>query len=69
MVGKAVVDALLDGDPSRVAEYSTRFTGVVFPGETLRSRIWRDGDQLVLATSVVERDDAPALGDTTLTVR
>ncbi|KAF2780431.1 dehydrogenase, partial [Streptomyces sp. OM5714] len=38
---KAVVDTLLDGDVTRVREYRTRFAGVVYPGETLRVRMWR----------------------------
>lgn len=68
VVGKAVVDAMLDGDPDRVAAYSGRFAGVVFPGETLRTRVWCDDDRLLLSTSVVERDDAPAFTDAILTV-
>src|SRR5690606_20315917 len=38
---KAVVDTLLDGDVTRVRAYATRFAGVVYPGETLRIRMWR----------------------------
>ncbi|HZN73455.1 MAG TPA: MaoC/PaaZ C-terminal domain-containing protein [Micromonosporaceae bacterium] len=68
VVAKAVVDAMLDGDPSRLTSYSARFAGVVFPGETLRVRVWREDEQIVLTATVVERDDAPALGDTTITV-
>ncbi|TWP54134.1 3-alpha,7-alpha,12-alpha-trihydroxy-5-beta-cholest-24-enoyl-CoA hydratase [Lentzea tibetensis] len=67
VVCKAVVDALLDGDTARVTNYSARFTGVVFPGETLRTRVWREGGRLVLVTTAVERDDAPVLSDAVLT--
>jgi acyl dehydratase len=66
---KAVVDALLGGDVTRVASYSARFAGVVYPGETLRTRVWRADDRLILTASVVERDDAPALADAVLTLR
>ncbi|MCW1093705.1 MaoC/PaaZ C-terminal domain-containing protein [Streptomyces sp. RS2] len=38
---KTVVDTLLDGDVTRVRAYRTRFAGVVYPGETLRVRMWR----------------------------
>jgi acyl dehydratase len=69
MVCKAVVDAVLDGDASRVVDYVTRFAGVVYPGETLRTRVWHEGDHLVLTTTVVERDGAPALADARLTIR
>ncbi|MGX1544749.1 MaoC/PaaZ C-terminal domain-containing protein [Streptomyces adustus] len=62
---KAVVDTLLGGDVTRVHGYDTRFAGIVYPGETLRIRMWgpRDGEVRV-AVSSVDRDDAPALADT-----
>ncbi|MER6914287.1 MaoC/PaaZ C-terminal domain-containing protein [Streptomyces sp. NPDC000594] len=61
---KAVVDTLLGGEAVRVRSYRTRFTGVVFPGETLRIRMWA-GDGAVRVTAVaVERDEAPVLSDT-----
>jgi acyl dehydratase len=68
VVCKAVIDSMLDGDPTRVAGYSARFAGVVFPGETLRVRIWREDDRLVVTASVVERDDTPALSDAVVKV-
>ncbi|MEU1190130.1 MaoC/PaaZ C-terminal domain-containing protein [Streptomyces sp. NPDC005859] len=61
---KAVVDTLLDGDVSRVRGYATRFAGVVFPGETLRIRMWRGEGTVRVAVSAVQRDDAPVLADT-----
>jgi acyl dehydratase len=66
MVCKAVIDGLLDGDAARVDRFSARFTGVVFPGETLRTQVWSVDERLVLATSVVERD-APVLADAVCT--
>ncbi|MGH3716082.1 MAG: MaoC/PaaZ C-terminal domain-containing protein [Micromonosporaceae bacterium] len=68
MVCKAVVDGVLDGDVAAVAGFRVRFAGVVIPGETLRTRVWREDGQLLLTTGVVERDDAPALADGVLTV-
>ncbi|MBT2429835.1 MaoC family dehydratase N-terminal domain-containing protein [Streptomyces sp. ISL-112] len=65
MTLKAVADTLLDGDVSRIAAYRTRFAGVVFPGETLRIRMWAAGDGHVQVTvTAAERDDAPVLADT-----
>ncbi|MGW0596848.1 MaoC/PaaZ C-terminal domain-containing protein [Streptomyces sp. NPDC002776] len=61
---KAVVDTLLGGEADRVRTYATRFAGVVYPGETLRIRMWDRGDTVRVAVGVVERDDAPALTDT-----
>jgi acyl dehydratase len=65
MTLKAVVDTLLGGDVTRVRSYAARFAGVVFPGETLRIRMWPDDDGRVQVTvTAVERDDAPVLADT-----
>ncbi|MFF3497792.1 MaoC/PaaZ C-terminal domain-containing protein [Streptomyces sp. NPDC003247] len=64
---KAVVDTLLDGDVTRVRSYATRFAGVVYPGETLRVRLWRRAGTVRAAVSAVERDDAPVLTDTLVT--
>ncbi|MEU6085750.1 MaoC/PaaZ C-terminal domain-containing protein [Streptomyces sp. NPDC047085] len=61
---KAVVDTLLGGDVSRVRSYTTRFAGVVYPGETLRIRMWREEGSVRVAVSAVEREDAPVLADT-----
>ncbi|MCT2586365.1 MaoC/PaaZ C-terminal domain-containing protein [Actinophytocola gossypii] len=67
VVCRSVVDGLLDGDPGRVSHVATRFAGVVYPGETLRIRVWADGDRFVATASAVERDDAPVLTDTVVT--
>lgn len=48
IVGKAVVDHALEAAPGSVASFKARFSGVVFPGETLVTRIWDEGDHLVV---------------------
>ncbi|MER7175966.1 MaoC/PaaZ C-terminal domain-containing protein [Streptomyces mesophilus] len=64
MTLKAVVDSVLDGDVTRVRSYTTRFAGVVFPGETLRIRIWQLDGKVQVSVTAAERDDAPVLADT-----
>lgn len=65
MTLKAVVDTALGGDVSRVKGYSTRFAGIVFPGETLRVRMWQQSaDRIQVTVTAVERDEAPVLADT-----
>ncbi|GAB2841355.1 MaoC/PaaZ C-terminal domain-containing protein [Streptomyces deserti] len=64
MTLKAVVDTLLGGDVTRVRSYATRFAGVVYPGETLRIRMWRRAGEVRVAVSAVERGDTPVLVDT-----
>ncbi|GIE94333.1 MaoC/PaaZ C-terminal domain-containing protein [Paractinoplanes rishiriensis] len=63
IVGKTAIDVALRGDVARVVAYSCRFSGVVFPGETLRTRIWQEDGHLVLTATVADRDDAPAIAD------
>ncbi|MFB7528673.1 MaoC/PaaZ C-terminal domain-containing protein [Streptomyces sp. NPDC056178] len=64
MTLKAVTDTVLGGDVTRIRSYRTRFVGVVFPGETLRIRMWTGEDRVRVEVGAVERDDAPVLGDT-----
>jgi len=69
VVAKAVTDAFLDGDATRVGTFSAKFAGIVFPGETLRTRVWRRDDHLVVTTTAPDRDEAPVLSDATLIPR
>jgi acyl dehydratase len=69
IVCKAIVDELLDGDASRVSAYAVRFAGMLTPGQTIRTRVWRDGDVLRLQASCPERDGAPVLTHAELVVR
>jgi acyl dehydratase len=69
MVCKAVVDAELAGEVGRVLSFGARFAGIVFPGETLRTSVWREDGRLVLTTTVDERDNAPALTGAELVLR
>lgn len=38
--GRAVLKALCDGDPTRFKSFAARFSGVVFPGDTLTTTGW-----------------------------
>lgn len=66
MTCKALVDAVLDGDAGSVGSYGARFAGVVFPGETLRVRAWRDGERFVGVVTAPGRDDSTVLSDVEL---
>lgn len=61
MTCKALVDAVLDGDATRVGSFGGRFAGVVFPGETLRAAIWVDGDRSVAVVDTGARRRAVVL--------
>jgi acyl dehydratase len=65
LVLKAVVDACLHGDATRIRRYRTKFAGVLFPGETIRVRVWQDGggSRFLLRATAIDRHDAPVLSD------
>jgi acyl dehydratase len=67
-VCKAVVDARLDGDVTRVARYQVRFSGVVYPGETIVTELWDEGDRFVIAAKTAERGD-PVISNAALWLR
>jgi acyl dehydratase len=66
MVCKALTDACLDGDASRIGSYGARFAGVVFPGETIRASVWRDGDRHVGVVTAPDRENVTVLSDVEL---
>ncbi|MGH8874586.1 MAG: MaoC/PaaZ C-terminal domain-containing protein, partial [Acidimicrobiia bacterium] len=55
IVCKAVVDRALGGEVEAVARYRARFSGVVFPGETIVTSMWDEGDRWLAAASTKER--------------
>ena len=56
VAGHAVVKAACDGDASRIAAISGRFSAPVVPGETIRTEIWRDGNIVSYRCRIVGRD-------------
>jgi acyl dehydratase len=69
MVCKAIVDEMLKGDATAVGSFSARFSGVVFPGETLRVRMWETDKGYQAITTSINRNDTVVLDETMLTVR
>lgn len=46
--GRAVLKAFCDNDPARMKSFEVRFSGVVYPGETITTEMWREGDNKVI---------------------
>jgi acyl dehydratase len=65
---KAIVDHALAGDVTRVARYQARFAGAAFPGETFRTRYWREDKRVLLDVTSVERD-APIITNAVIELR
>lgn len=70
IVLRTLTEQLLGGDATRVAGFGVKFAGVVFPGETIRVRGWRENGRILGSATVAggERDGAPVLGDVVLTL-
>lgn len=45
---RAVLEAFCDFEPERIASHQARFSAVVFPGDTLRIRLWREDERTIL---------------------
>ncbi len=56
IAGWAIMRSYLDCHPGRLATLDCRFTAPVFPGETLRTEMWRDGPRIAFQVRVLERD-------------
>lgn len=53
---RAILKACCGDEPARLKEIRLRFSSPVYPGETIRTEIWRDGDGVSFRARVVERD-------------
>jgi len=56
IAGHAVLKTMCGYDPARLASFACRFSAPVFPGETIRTEMWRDGSVVSFRARVVERD-------------
>jgi acyl dehydratase len=52
---RAILRHVCDYDPAAIAEFDVRWTAPVFPGETIETAIWIDGDTLSFRCTSVER--------------
>ncbi len=53
---RALLRLCCDDDPARLRAVQVRFSAPVFPGETITTEIWREGDAISFRARVVERD-------------
>ncbi len=57
-VGRAVLHSCCGGDPARFKSFEVRFAGVVYPGETIVTEIWRDsGSNVIVQAKAAERNE------------
>lgn len=53
---RAVLRTYCDGAPERLRSLRLRFSAPVYPGETVVTEFWRDGDVVSFRSKVAERD-------------
>jgi acyl dehydratase len=56
VAGHAILKTMCGYDPSRFKSIAGRFSSPVFPGETVRTEMWRDGPIVSFRARLVERD-------------
>jgi acyl dehydratase len=55
IAGFALLKSVLDYDVSRFRAMDVRFTAPVFPGETIRTELWQDGETVSVRATALER--------------
>jgi acyl dehydratase len=57
-VGRAVLNGFCGNEPSRLKSFEVRFTGIVYPGETIVTEMWEAaGDKVIVQAHTKERGD------------
>ena len=56
IAGHAILKTCCDYQPDKLKSLQLRFSAPVYPGETIRTDIWRDGNVLSFQAVAVERD-------------
>lgn len=59
----AILEAVCDYDPTRLKSIGARISAPVFPGDALRTEIWRDGAVASFRTTVPARDNVVVLNN------
>jgi acyl dehydratase len=55
VAGHAVLKSVCGYDPARLGSIAGRFSAPVYPGETIRTEVWRDGNAVSFRATAVER--------------
>ncbi len=56
VAGHAVLRTYCGYDAARFKSLKLRFSAPVYPGETIRTEMWRDGSTISFRSQVLERD-------------
>ena len=56
--GRAVLKAYCNNEPARMKSFEVRFSGVVYPGETITTDMWQIAPGKIVLTARTERGEA-----------
>jgi acyl dehydratase len=56
VAGHAILKTFCDYEPERLQALSVRFSAPVFPGETIRTEMWKRGSTVLFRSRAIERD-------------
>jgi acyl dehydratase len=56
VAARAILKTWCNYQPERLTMFNLRFTAPVYPGETIRTEMWRQGRQISFRARVLERD-------------
>jgi len=56
IAGRAVLTTFCGHDATRLSSLAVRFSSPVYPGETIRTEMYRDGDRVLFRSRLLERD-------------
>ena len=56
VAGHAILKTYCDYDPERLKSLSLRFSAPVFPGETIRTEMWREAGRVQFRARTIQRD-------------
>ncbi len=67
-VGRAILHACCGGDPAKFKDFEVRFSGVVFPGETIVTQVWRESANRVLVQATAAERGEVVIANAAATV-
>jgi acyl dehydratase len=66
-VGRAILQEFCDSQPERLKAFGVRFSGVVFPGDTIVTEMWKEDGGRIIVQAKTQRGDI-VLSNATATV-
>ena len=68
-IGRAVIEGMCDGDPTRFRSIKVRFAAPVIPGETIVTDMWKESDTDIIVRGRVKERDVEVVKNARVTIR